>query len=611
MMKHQLLLFTLLLNLNSAMADETKSIDSKAVIYNEVKQQKSDTGGSAVLEKLLKVQGVDAQYKACTAAGIGLDKISSCIWDGDGNNNINPLAADIRKKVQDMYTQESTQSRSPASGPSKSSGDLTIKSKQLNVDYMNDPAVIELSKVFQKKLESALEGDEKDAKGKKYISVVDHAKFIELYKTELGKTIINAFTSYCMEADISLKYETQKPNCKDEKDQPVSCPLFILAEQKNKADNIAKNIASLKASDFKSSSDKTSDKSAGIWNSCISSVAQVCYTKEADFSQKSKGTASSNQIQTSITRACTITDYVKSARKNLIAAEEQVKFYNGMPQTASLVVENAKSVTITDKNSIDAVTTVTSKDVEDSYQKKNKETLEKEILDCTENGAIKSTDKCKRFISTDTKAKSEELAEFGIRQYAQGESIDKLTDKTTKNKADVEKYLVNEGYDPKLAQTMTSDPAKLDELKDEIRERYKNERNAIIANMADKIKKSTTTKDGTIDATADKSKMDTIRAEISSRSADLKQLVHFNNVVSSYLEITTDNGKTKRNTASLFSELKNGSKDIQGTTTDQIDEIKKQSGSAGLKEAKSDGSDSHTDLSVETLNKLLKYSTEK
>jgi len=135
-----------------------------------------------------------------------------------------------------MYAQETEakgSARSPASGNLQTSN-LTNKSKELGEDYMSDPAVLELSEIMRKKLEEALIGDKEFQKDKKTIAVVDHAKYIDLYRTELGKTIVNAFTSYCVEADIEASESLSVSTCKDTENPGGACPLFILGSEDDK-----------------------------------------------------------------------------------------------------------------------------------------------------------------------------------------------------------------------------------------------------------------------------------------------------------------------------------------------------------------------------------------
>jgi len=592
MMKKILLIIHCFLVVNiSALAAESKDI-----IYDEVIDAGNNKNGSNTdntLQKLLSIKGVDTQYEKCKKDGKKLSEISECIWKD--------LTPDLKKQVQALYTDETNKdkSRSPASASSNTTSNLTLKSKQISIDYLNDPAVIALSKVFQEKLEAAILGDKEVQKDKKTIVAVDHAKFIELYKTELGKTIVNAFTSYCIETDSELEYVTRNKDCKDELDQPTSCRLYVLGEKK---EVIEKNIKSLKNADL-TSSNRTSDR----WNSCIGSVANVCYTLEGNFINEGVTQAADGKIAESINRACVLVDYVKSARKNMIIADDQIKFYNERAKVKTIGIGNFKQLEITDKNSMDATTTLTSKEIEDSYKLKNKE-LEKEVDDCVDSkGQITDAQKCKKFISTDAEDKNKAVTEFGLRQFALEETI---KDKLDTSKDEVKKYLKEEGYEDKKINEMLKDETNLTKIKEEIKARYSAERKAIIASMAEKVEKKTTTSD-TFNNTADADKMQKIKDEIHSRSDELVQLVHFNNIVSSYLTVE-NNGTKERNLASLNLELKNGAKDIKGADADQIKEIEKNAKNAGLESSKANKkSDGVIDFSVETLNKILRYTSEK
>ncbi len=596
-----ILSFTLLIS-------STAFCATKAEVYNEIKQ---DGNNSGALEKILTISGVNKQYQDCKSKlQNDLSAISKCLWDGDSAKGIAPLSADDRKEVKNLYAQEETKlsqtgntSRSPASPQGSGTLNLTSKSKQLGADYMSDPAVIELSKVFQKKLDEALYGDEKAQKDSKSVALVDHAKFNELYKTELGKTIVSSFTSYCLEVAPTSNgldcIDSNEKKCTDSNNNPMACKLCLIGKDESESkNNIAENVKSLKSANLTNSTDKNVNTDSAKWSQCIGSISSVCYAAESEFGENK------DQMSRSKTKACLIMDYVKSARKNLIATEEISKFFNDKANrsVAGIEIKNVRKVTITDKNNNDATTTLSSSEVESSYQKKNDD-LNKEMKKCLDdNDKIVDSETCKKFISTDSTEKEKNMAEFALRQYALEETLnDKLS-----NKDEVVKYLKQEGYDDSKISVMTKDKKSLDEVKLEIANRYKNERQAIIDDMAQKIENHTSVKDNSV-STPDQTKLASIRNEIASRADDLKQLVHFNNIVSSYLEI--DNGGSRsRNVASLYQELNNGAKNIQNVDADANREILKNAKNAGLKE---NTGDSGTVLSVETLNKIIKYSNEK
>ncbi|MFA6238504.1 MAG: hypothetical protein WC635_14315 [Bacteriovorax sp.] len=592
---------------DNAEAKKTKTLPAEKSVYGEIKETKTKNadGSEETLQKLLTVKGVDVQYKLCQDKYKDIAEIPKCIWEGD--KSIPPLSEDIRKQVQAMYAQETAaKGRSPASGSSETSN-LTNKSKKLGEDYMSDPAVVELSKVFQKKLNEAMLGDEEAQKDKKTIAAVDHSKFNDIYRTELGKTIVNAFTSYCLEADFeNYGNVTAKKKCKDKKNEDIPCAVTILCEEKDKQTCINDNLKSLKGNLSLSTETKANDD-ADKWTRCISSVSNVCYA-DSDYDYSGASSASSAQLKYSKNKACIIMDYVKSARKNLLITEDQKKYYDSLGAGTSFQISNAKQVAVTEKNSIDTVTTVTSKEVEDSYQKSN-DVLKKELEKCIDGtGKISDQEICKKFISMDTESKEKALTEFGIRQFALEDKIKEKFD----DKGEVAKYLKEEGYSKEKIAAMTSNDPDIEKIKQEIRDRYTSERDAIISSMADKIKKQTTTKDGVLDTTTkpDQDKLKDIRDELSQRPENLKQLVHFNNVVSSYLEIDKGSAGKSRNVASLFAEIKGGAKNIKGLddTEKQIKEIGKAANTAGLKSEKGE---TPTELGIDTLNGLFKYTNEK
>ena len=591
--------FTMLTNSTVFAADTAKATP----VYGEVKENKvkDASGADATLQKLLTVKGVDEKYKACQTKTpkVELEKMAECIWTG--------LDDKVKKEVTKMYEAETeikSDGRSPASAASASSN-LTKKSKLISVDYMNDPAVVALSEVFKKKLDQAIMGTDPLDPKSKTITVVDHDKYIELYRTELGKTIISAFTSYCIAAEVGdVKYTTQS-KCTDNDNTAIPCPLYYLAKADKRDAQIKTNIQSLKNANFDNSTKTVSNQDMRTWQNCIASVSNVCYTDSTAIN----GTVDVDQLKDSKKQACIITDYVKSARTSLIAADEQVKYYEKLGSGTSFDIGNAKNIKVTDKNSADAVSTITSKEVEDSYQVANDKII-KDMEKCQDKNGNINKESCKNFISTDTENKEKAMTEFGIRQYALGDALNDKLD-NDKDKTEVTKYLKGEGYDDNKIKNMTSNPADLKLVIQEIKDRYKSERDAIISSMAEKVQGKTTEKTGTIAGQTDSDKLTKIKDELKDRSEDLKQVVHFNNIVSSYLEI--DNGKEKtRNVASLYAEVSNSAKTIKGEDIkDDSKSIKAKADAAGLEKDIAKNQNGGTNLSVENLNSLMKYSTEK
>ncbi len=580
------------------------SADGKPSVYSGISESKKinkDGTQGGALQVMLTIPGVDVQYKACETAGVSIERMPDCLWNGDGGS-VQPLKDDLKKKVTETYAQQSSakadgNSRSPASESAQANG-LTTKSKNISIDYMSDPAVQELSKVFEKKLEQALLGDDQAQKDTKTIAAVDHAKFIELYKTELGKSIVNSFTSYCMETSETT-VKSNGPDCKD-KNGPKLCEYYLISDDPG---IIQTNVKSLKGANMASSTEDNPNAISERWSNCIASVSTVCYTPQSKLNLPSSGIKYNESKQ----KACVIMDFVKTARQSLIMADEQKAFYDklGKESGAQMALMKTRNVEATEKNNPDTATTVTSKEIEDSYEKKNKDVVEKEMAECIDDqDKIKNVEACKKFVETDPEEKKKALAEFALRQYALQENLDaKLKDDN-----EVKKYLKDEGYDSKKIDELTKNTADIEKIRNEIKDRFKNEREALIATMADKIKSKTTVGDG-INVQNDQTNIAKIKSEIAKRPDDLKQLVHFSNIVSSYLTIESG-GKISRNLASLYAEVNNSAKKIGTTDKDQSESIKKKAEEAGLK-PKKDNLNGGTNLDIDVLNKILKYATEK
>ena len=587
------------------------------------------------IEKILsKVQGARTQYELCLKKYASTkETMSNCLWNGDNDtkDKINPLSDDDKKQIKDIFTQEVTlkpvengSTRSPAN--SGGGADLTLKSKQIGIDNTNDPAINELKKVFEKKLNEALYGDEQEQKSSKSSSQVDHKKFNDIYKTALGKTIVDAFTSYCLDVDFStyafdINKMPHEATSSTSKNPPKY--YFLLAVVDVKV-NRQKNIDQLKKAGVDSSN-------GSIWSKCITSVQNVCYDKDnlSLFTTDKDGNEVAKNINinpASRKKACIIVDYVKSARKNLTIVEETDKMYKELESKnakTNVGLENidgkagslsAKSSKSASAKNLDEVIAVTTKDIKDSYEKETK-TLVKDVEKCVDkDGNVQDPDYCKKFINTNTNDLNKNFAEYSLRQYAQE---DALKEKLDSNKSEVEKYLQEEGYSKEKAQEMVKDKNALEEVKKEIAERYKREREALISDMAVKIQGKTTAKDNKVDVKEDKVNLASIRSDFASRPEDLKQLVFFNNVVSSFLTTQTKCDKsssgckadaTGRNVAAFYQEMENSA------FLDANDKkaLTESATKAGLKKEQDQNKNKNgSELSIEDINKILKYSSEK
>lgn len=550
---YALIIYCLVLSLasNSLAADpKPKEKDKNAQkVYGDVVISED-------IQKLLTVPGVQAIFDTCKAKDLKL--ISECIWTDVR------MTPEKKKQVQAIYTKEIDSKTIDSKGRSIASTDqtnLTGRSKIVGIDYASDPAVAALSEYYGKKLDEIMAPTKADLAAGKIVTV-DHTKFIELYKSELGKTIISAFTSYCLETDPkTCCVDATNPTC-----EKVLCEIDEDKREQHKKDNL-KSLSNANM-DIKGAD-------ANKWNKCIIDVSKVCYEPSSE--------------PYSARRACVVIDYVKAARKNILIVDDQEKFYKDYQNNQGIAIaSNMKTVT-GDKASADVILEMTSKDVQDTLKATTDDQL-KEMKACIDpaNGMIADISACKKFLNTNKDANIAAVTEFGLRQFAQE---DALNEQLNSGDDKVKAYLKEEGFEEAQINKL-SNKENIESTKEQIIERYKAEKRAIIAEMASRVDGKTVSENGQITSTTvdDKDKLETIRTQLSSRGTDLANLVKFNNIVSSYLAIDEGGGKQSRNTASLFAE----SRTLQGEDAKIFqDNIKK----AGLSDKKNS-----PNLNVDTIN---------
>ncbi len=536
-------------------------------------------GNVAVDETLLKmfqVPGVKAKHEDCVKRNAKFtENVPTCVWK--------EISDDQRKAVQAIYAAEAKANKSNAGSnsraPASDKGDTTLTGKVLpaKTDYSSDPAVQALSEYYGKKLNEILDPSQaltlEEQKAGKILST-DHKKFIDLYKSELGKTIISAFTSYCLDTKDDTCHSGD-PYC-----------LIAKKDEDRKKDR-EENLKLLKSNGLDLNSKSNQSKK---WNNCIVSVPKVCEIKLA-----TTAAAASENEEYSKQRACIIVDYVKAARKSIMVADEQKKFYDDLAKangTGGGIAENFQAITDENKTSADSILAITSKDVEDNLKKTTKDNLA-EFDACLDKSKNINEELCKKFLNTKTDVNSNSITELGLRQNAKEEA---LKEELNSSNAKVVSYLKEEGFEEKEIKSITEDKTSLEKIKTQILARYAAEKDAIIKEMARRIDSKTSSEDGKLDTVTNKSKLDTIRSAISNKSSELANLVQFNNIVSSYLSIDTGNKKIERNTASLYAEVKTMNKDEAKILGERIKDAK-------LVEKKN-----NADLDVDTINEsFLNY----
>jgi hypothetical protein len=345
------------------------------------------------------------------------------------------------------------------------------------------------------------------------------------------------------------------------------------------------NIAKLKVIDLESKQNMAFKE----WASCLKHIEVLCTGISKDIEGEDKGIkytppttcagppvqlssdpVCKKEIETRISettrRSCEVNNYIKSMRQNLIATkqiQEQMKKWQGaggVRASAQNVTKNSRFQTtgnrdkeITEYRSVkegktfDDLTSVTTAELEKSdYNKAIKEVDEKKqkCLQSTVENDPECTD---IFYSKDeTKEAKLNLAEVALNLQIKADQIAQMKDDDTDTK--LVEFLKQEGRSQdEIDKIMQGGPDKISIMKERITQQAENEKKAIIDSYAAIIKDKQRPVTGS-------------NGGASIKPSAMKQLLHYNNIVSGYLQITSTDKDNKEsnsgNTYILYKELK-------------------------------------------------------
>lgn len=438
------------------------------------------------LTKMMAVEGVKPLYDKCITEK--LPDLAKCLWDKiqeQGNSTIKEKVLAASKEAA-------------KSDPSGSA----IKEK-----FSTDPAMQKLGEVISAKLKDALFGAEA-TRDKDNLKAVDQKSFNDIYRAELNKTMVDAFMSYCLDT-VGAPTVTNEAGLK--------------ANREHNIDQLNGKDPTVTPKEFLSPS-----KGDNPWTKCIAGIKTDCTVSSSLATDKSR-------------RACIVTQYVDSARKNLTVLTETDNVYKNM-------ASGSRNVLPSDLKSLGALTTVTSKDIETAY-KDTTEEAKKKMAECIQT---KSEQTCKQFLNTETKANEAAVIEFSLQQNADAENFGQNVDKI-KTDDEMKTFLKSQGYSEEKLKTMVFNEQTIIQIKTDIKDRYKKEKESLIKEMNDRVTKKTADANGKIDTTqasSDQGKLGIIRDELDKRTDNMANLFKFSNIVSGYLTVSvTSNGKkTNQNT---------------------------------------------------------------
>jgi len=410
------------------------------------------------------------------------------------------------------------------------------KSEKFNVgsliDNKKSPEIKKLEEYLSKRLSDSLYADIKGNNP----NFVDPGTFYSLYDTQLSKNIISAASSYCLDTNSDLSFYI-----------PISDNIdSTRKENLKKLQKIKTGINSAYAD----------------WAGCIKGLETLC----AEGAKEPSDDALKKKVDVAETnrRSCEVNNYIKSMRQNLIATQqiqEQMKSLKNNRQVAA----SAKNVTSTSKQPLtgnrdkqineyqsnkkgetfDDLTSVTSSELEKSKYTEVVNDKNAQKQKCAQETA-EASGACKDLYYTNEELKDakKNLAEIALNLQIKKDQIEEIGKNDTDNKKLIE-FLKQEGRSQEeIDKIMSEGETKLKAIKDNIISQAENEKKALIASYAKKIKDNEKPQQG-------------ITPTLIKPDA-LKNLIHYNNIVSGYLEIQTqgdDKKENKGNTYILYKEL--------------------------------------------------------
>lgn len=486
------------------------------------------------------------------------------------------------------------------------------------------------------------------------VKVVGHNNFYDLYKNQIGKNLISGISSYCLDTAFSSLTNTNTLHL-----------LFDGTTEAQKENNRKKHIGGLSTATTTTGPDgstKKSSQSAVQWQSCLRNLKNLCYGEpHSRYSQPAQQTQIKNHCanDSSVTsattdkaqrkalakcqycadigssgitiksecngtagfvksyedsskRACNVVDLIENARQAIISVDAIKDRYTklfGNEQAQMLNAGNVEFYESKGETSISNLTNVSSHEIvhESGLKGVNEQKQEefKKCFDSTGSGRIVDAKVCEEFLRTDRGAQEGQIAEYKLRQEAMNQRYDNI-----KDEAQLIEVLEEEGYEKDQAADLIKKEG-FANLKDKLVSRQKREADTLNESLLDRMDETTSQDDGQV-TNSDVATLQKIGKELESNTKRLQQLIHFNNVVSSFLDVQDDKGNSSRNIATFNKEFENNPESLSEVDGENT---QRQIQSQGLLEDARDTSDEegpdgdNTVLTKDQINEaLLNYS---
>lgn len=555
--------------------------------------QAADSNSQTLME-LLKDDKVNAAYNECKEVDkVSTDGLDDCVW-----GKLDDAKKEEVKKKMALSKQGSSGSKEEKAKYDSLNLGSHIKASD---SKKKDPEIKKLEEFLSKRLSDSLYGDITSQQQKSNpTKVVDHKVFYELYESQVSKSVLSALSSYCVIANPDDKFYIEKDK----------------SAQKAQRE---KNIADLKNfSQDKSKEGTPENLSSSKWLECSSSIQKIC-AKEAPYDSVTED-KEKEKLEYSQKQACVVTKMIKDARQTLLKVAEIKKVMNEGENTKGVSLQGSKNVEVyagtanpaTKSKNIDELTSISSAEFSKSgYDEGVKE--KQELLKRCKESSTTEDPACQGILLNEKEAEASRKAldEYDLRTKVLEE---KIKDPSKVTKEDVSDYLKEQGYSEDQIKEMIEKD--IEKLKEQIANRYAQEREAIVKKLNEKLKSKTIDTSAEDVKAAKETKIDELASELEGKPEELKQLIHYNNIVTGFLKIAEQdagdkkkdkNSKQEDNTISIARELES----TEGLTPEEIkkqEELKKVMQEQGVKLDAKNTDRSGTNITVDDINKnLLKY----
>jgi len=549
-------LFYIFLLLCLSFPDLLHTAENDQVTYANAAAQTSDKKDD-LIKLFLEYPAVKPIYQAClkkqTAKNLKTS-LAECVWNDVDDQTKKELknaisSAEYKKNPNRNPANENATSSKENQKEQSNENDKASLSKDQSrnfegVDlgtvtpYKGDKALLKVEEFLVKRLENSLIGVDPKA-----TKIVDHQKFHALYQSQVGKNILHALSGYCAESKMF-----------ENPDIGFIASTFLIEESKVEA-NRKTNISLLTNFD-----EKGENEVYNVWQSCVRNIKNICYREKGlngvDYSDPKILVENSY----SHNRACLVTHYIREHRQNLIITESIQAKMNEFTKSKSNL-SFATDVKYYDygngekEEDLNQLTTLSSREFYDAYKGKAQEVSEEFDKKCMEE---KNQEECKKYllVGKDKEDKIKELAEFELKRKVMDEKI-----KSIRSPAEIKQYLKEEGYENDEIDLMIGDSTDELVIRDAIERHYEKEKNSLIAAVNQQLERSSSQNDEiSFEANntnvSDMDVLARISKELKSNGVRYQEMMHFSNIISSFLSITIE-GETdsNRNTAALFREL--------------------------------------------------------